>query len=135
MDIRVATADDRDGVTGLWETAGLTRPWNPPDMDFARALAGPSSTILVGFDEDELVATAMVGDDGHRGWIYYVAVPERRRSEGLGVEIVRAAESWLRERGCPKVELMVRDDNVEVVGFYEALGYVPDAVRVLGRRL
>ncbi len=135
MEIRLATGADRAAVTGLWAAAGLTRPWNPPDADFARALAGPSSTILVGLDDGELVATAMVGDDGHRGWIYYVAVPAARRSEGHGVEIVRAAEDWLRQRGCPKVELMVRDDNAEVAGFYEALGYVPDAVRVLGRRL
>jgi len=135
MDIRTATSADRVAVTDLWEAARLTRPWNPPLADFDRALAGPSSTILVGFDAGEMVATAMVGDDGHRGWIYYVAVPVSRRGQGLGAEIVRAAEDWLRARGCPKVELMVRDDNSEIIGFYEALGYVTDAVRVLGRPL
>jgi ribosomal protein S18 acetylase RimI-like enzyme len=136
MDIRIATSADRGAVTALWEAAQLTRPWNPPDEDFERALTGASSTILVGFDDaGELVATAMVGDDGHRGWIYYVAVPVERQRLGLGAEIVAAAEDWLRERGCRKVELMVRDDNDDVVGFYEALGYVPDAVRVLGRWL
>jgi GNAT superfamily N-acetyltransferase len=136
MDIRIATSADRDGVTALWEEARLTRPWNDPIEDFDRALAGSSSTILVGLDDaGALVATAMVGDDGHRGWIYYVAVPAERRRLGLGAEIMHAAEDWLRRRGCPKVELMIRDDNAEVAGFYEALGYVPDAVRVLGRRL
>jgi ribosomal protein S18 acetylase RimI-like enzyme len=135
MDIRIATSADRAAVTDLWDAAQLTRPWNPPLDDYDRALAGASSTVLVGFEDGELVATAMVGDDGHRGWIYYVAVPAARRRRGLGAEIVGAAEDWLRERGCPKVELMVRDDNPEVTDFYEALGYVPDAVQVLGRRL
>jgi ribosomal protein S18 acetylase RimI-like enzyme len=136
MDIRIATSADRDGVTALWEQARLTRPWNDPIEDFDRALDGSSSTILVGLDDaGELIATAMVGDDGHRGWIYYVAVPAERRRVGIGAEIMRAAEDWLRRRGCPKVELMIRDDNADVAGFYEALGYVPDAVRVLGRRL
>jgi ribosomal protein S18 acetylase RimI-like enzyme len=135
MEIRHADPADRGAVVALWEAAGLTRPWNPPEADFDRALAGPTSTVLVGFDDGSLAATALAGDDGHRGWLYYVAVPAERRGMGLGTEIVRAAEAWLRDRGCRKVQLMVRDTNEAVLGFYEALGYEDSGVQVLGRWL
>ena len=135
MEIRPASHADRDRVIALWTSAGLTRPWNDPAQDFERASSGPSSVILAGDAGDELVATAMIGHDGHRGWVYYVAVREDVRGRGYGTAIMRAAEDWLRDRGIPKVQLMVRDDNAAAAGFYEALGYEPAAVRVLGRRL
>ena len=135
MEIRTATLLDRDPVIALWTAAGLTRPWNDPAQDFERALAGPASMVLVGEADGVLVATAMVGHDGHRGWVYYVAVREDVRGAGHGTAIMRAAEAWLRDRAIPKIQLMVRDDNAPAVGFYEALGYEPSAVRVLGRRL
>ncbi len=135
MLIRDARPADRDAVVRLWQAAGLTRPWNDPGADFDRALAGETSTVLVGLDGGELVAVAMVGDDGHRGWIYYVAVPRDRRGTGLGIAVVDAAEDWLRVRGCPKVQLMVREGNEAVVGFYDALGYERTEVLVLGKFL
>jgi ribosomal protein S18 acetylase RimI-like enzyme len=135
MQIRDAGPADRDAVVALWHAAELTRPWNDPFADFDRALAGHTSTVLVGIDGNALVAVAMVGDDGHRGWIYYVAVPADRRGTGLGVAIVHAAEEWLRSRGCPKVQLMVREENEAVVGFYDALGYERTAVLTLGKVL
>ena len=76
-----AALPDRDAVIVLWTAAGLTRPWNDPVLDFERALGGPSSTILVGEADGALVATAMVGHDGHRGWVYYVAVREDARRQ------------------------------------------------------
>ena len=77
----------------------------------------------------------MVGCDGHRGWVYYLAVaPERRRS-GLGRTMMDAAEAWLRERGAPKIQLMVREDNEAALGFYEALGLERQKVVTLGRFL
>jgi ribosomal protein S18 acetylase RimI-like enzyme len=94
-----------------------------------------SSTILAGAIGQELVATAMVGHDGHRGWVYYLAVRPDRQGGGLGARMVRAAEAWLGERDVPKVNLMVRETNPAVLGFYERLGYADAAVRVLGRRL
>ena len=135
MEIRDATGSDEDAVIALWTAAGLTRPWNDPVHDLQRALDGPSSIVLVGDADGVLVATAMVGHDGHRGWVYYVAVREDVRGRGHGAAIMRAAEDWLRTRGIPKVQLMVRDDNAAAAGFYEALGYEPASVRVLGRRL
>jgi len=135
MEIRNAGAVDRDAVIGTWETCGLTRPWNDPVLDFERALAGPTSTVLVGEENGRLIATAMVGSDGHRGWVYYVAVAPDAQGRGHGAALMRVAEDWLRARGVPKVQLMVRDMNARVVGFYEALGYEDVPVRVLARRL
>jgi ribosomal protein S18 acetylase RimI-like enzyme len=135
MDIRIAGSADRDAVVALWEACDLTRPWNDPVADFDRASAGPASAILVGVVDGGIAATAMVGDDGHRGWVYYVAVRPDARGHGHGVAIMRAAEAWLRRRGVPKVQLMVRDTNEAVLGFYEALGYERTPVHVLGRWL
>jgi ribosomal protein S18 acetylase RimI-like enzyme len=119
----------------LWEAAGLTRPGTDPVVDFDRALAGATSTVLVGVHDATVIATAMVGEDGHRGWVYYLAVREEARGRGLGRAMMTAAEGWLRARGVVKVQLMVRESNAGVIGFYEALGYEDADVRVLGRWL
>jgi ribosomal protein S18 acetylase RimI-like enzyme len=126
---------DVAAAVALWEACGLTRPWNDPVADFRRALAGTTSAVVGLFDGDELVATAMVGEDGHRGWMYYVAVDPARRADGLGRAIVDAAEGWLRARGVAKVNLMVRHDNAAATGFYEHLGYEDQHTTVLARWL
>ena len=122
--IREALPADRPATIGLWESCGLTRPWNDPGLDFDRAVAGPTSAVLVAVDEDGVVeGSAMVGADGHRGWAYYLAVRPDRRGRGLGRTVMAAAEAWLRDAGMPKLELMVRADNAEAHRFYDALGY------------
>jgi hypothetical protein len=135
MDIRDLAPDDHDAAAALWEACGLTRPWNDPYADLARAVAGPSSAVLGGFADGALVATAMVGHDGHRGWVYYLAVRPDLQGRGLGRAVMAAAEAWLDERGLPKVQLMVRDTNTAALGFYEALGYERAEVQVLARWL
>jgi ribosomal protein S18 acetylase RimI-like enzyme len=133
--VREAATNDVKGVIALWEACGLTRPWNDPAADFERAVTGPASAVLVLREGDALLASVMVGHDGHRGWVYYLAVaPERRRS-GLGRATMEAAEAWLRERGVPKIQLMVRDDNVSALAFYESLGLERQKVVTLGRFL
>ena len=107
----------------MWREAGLLRPWNDPRADIRLALAGPSSTILAARLEARLAATAMVGWDGHRGWIYYLAVARDLQRRGFGARMVRAAEDWLAQRDAPKLNLMVRAENSAVLGFYESLGY------------
>lgn len=135
MDIEELGVEFRDSVIALWDEAGLTRPWNSPEEDFDRALQGDSSTILGALDEGVLVATAMVGHDGHRGWVYYLAVAESRRRTGLGKLMMSAAEGWVRRNGIPKIQLMVRDDNVNARDFYLHTGYERSGVTVYGRRL
>lgn len=130
------TAADADQAVALWQQAGLTRPWNDPTSDFARAVAGPSSAVLGLKDSaGALIGTALVGHDGHRGWVYYLAVAEAWRGHGLGQTLMAACERWLSARGIPKIQFMVRSDNAGVIAFYDHLGYVHQDVVVLGRRL
>jgi ribosomal protein S18 acetylase RimI-like enzyme len=126
---------DAEAVIALWRACGLTRPWNDPAADFARAIAGPASAILLRREGATLTAGVMVGHDGHRGWVYYLAVAPERRRAGLGRAMMDGAEAWLRARGAPKVQLMVREDNVEALRFYEALGLERQKVVTLGRFL
>jgi ribosomal protein S18 acetylase RimI-like enzyme len=134
MDIGELTTADRDAAARLWDEAGLTRPWNDPARDFDRALRGPTSTVLGAFG-GELAATVMVGHDGHRGWVYYLAVARSHRRRGLGRRMMQEAESWLRDRGAVKLQLMVRNGNPEALGFYRQVGYEDADVSVLARWL
>ncbi len=110
-------------VIALWERCGSTRPWNDPEGDIALARKDTNSAILLGRDGRALVASVLVGHDGHRGWVYYVTVDPDRRYKGYGREIMQAAEDWLRARGILKLQLMVRPDNTRVRAFYESIGY------------
>jgi len=98
------------------------------------ALAGATSTILAGRIEGRLVATVMVGADGHRGWVYYLGVATHALRRGHGAAMMRAAEQWIVDHGMPKLQLMVRADNAGAIGFYEAIGYKTEAVSVLSKR-
>ena len=132
---RIASDGDRDAVIALWQACDLTRPWNDPVADFDRALATSMSDILVFHDRDVLIASVMVGYDGHRGWVYYLAVHPEHRRKGLGRDMMVAAEAWLRGRDAPKIQLMVRSDKADVIAFYEAFGMERQDVVTLGRRL
>ena len=132
--IRSATGDDAEAVIALWNRCGLTRPWNDPWADYSRALEGPTSAVLAGEEAGTLVATLMVGFDGHRGWLYYLGVAPDRQRRGFGRSMIEAACSWLRERGCPKVELMVREGN-PAAALYEHLGWDRQEVQTYALRL
>ena len=110
-------------VIALWQACGLTRPWNDPAADIALARRGPNSTILIGRADNIIVATAMVGHDGHRGWVYYVATDPDRRAKGFGRAIMDAAEDWLRAAGIAKLQLLVRRENARAGAFYQSIGY------------
>jgi ribosomal protein S18 acetylase RimI-like enzyme len=130
-----ATQEDRDAVIDLWTRCGLTVPHNPPAGDFEMAIGKPGSDILVTRQDDRTVGTVMVGHDGHRGWIYYLAVDPEYRHQGLGERLVRAAEAWLQDRGVRKIQLMVRSSNHGVLDFYRAIGFEQSDVVVMQRWL
>jgi ribosomal protein S18 acetylase RimI-like enzyme len=133
--VTLATSSDAPAVIALWEACNLTRPWNDPLADFALALKTPSSTIVVVLDGDIVTGTVMVGFDGHRGWVYYLAAHPDWQRRGIGRMLMAAAEDWLRDQGAPKIQLMVRSDNDVARGFYEALGYEIQSVTTYGKRL
>ena len=124
-----------DEAVALWHESGLTRPWNDPVEDLQRAMRGPASTVLAALDDGQLIGTAMVGHDGHRGWVYYVAVTLSAQRQGIGSALMKACEEWVASRGVPKLQLMVRTTNAEVAQFYARLGYADADVLVLSKLL
>jgi ribosomal protein S18 acetylase RimI-like enzyme len=116
--------DDIAAVISLWQRCDLTRPWNDPASDIGFARRGDNATVLLGRAGGAIAASVMVGHDGHRGWVYYVAVDPDHRGKDYGRTIMAAAEDWLRQRGVAKLMLLVRSDNTKVQAFYEALDYV-----------
>lgn len=119
----------------LWHDTGLTRPWNDPAADARQALAAETSTILVALENDAIIASAMVGFDGHKGWVYYVAVASDQQGRGLGRIIMDAATEWLEKFDVVEMMLLIREGNERVQGFYESLGFERDEVFVMSRRL
>lgn len=135
MTVVAATPADADEVVALWAACGLTRPWNDPHADFRLALGGAASAVLVVREGAAIVGSVMVGFDGHRGWVYYLAVAPDARRGGIGRALMAAAADWLRAAGAPKLQLMVRGGNAAVLDFYAALGLERQDVVVLGRFL
>ena len=124
LTIRPAAAEDEQAVIALWRACDLVASYNDPAVDFSFGRAGACSDVLVGEDEiGRIKGSVMVGHDGHRGWLYYVASDPDSRGAGFGRQMVTAAEDWLRERGVIKAQLLVRDTNTRVVSFYEHLGF------------
>jgi ribosomal protein S18 acetylase RimI-like enzyme len=123
--LAIAPIDDADiaDVVALWQACGLTRPWNDPAADIALARKGSNAAMLIGRGGGSIVATVLVGHDGHRGWVYYLAVDPDHRHKGYGRVMMDAAENWLHERGIEKLQLLVRPDNSQVKNFYQSLGY------------
>jgi ribosomal protein S18 acetylase RimI-like enzyme len=129
-----ADADEQD-VVALWRAAGLTRPWNDPHKDIARKKQVQRELFLVAQHDEQVVGTAMGGYDGHRGWVYYLAVAPEHQGAGLGRALMSEIEVQLLALGCPKVNVQVRSGNEAVAAFYDRLGYVADGAAGLGKRL
>jgi ribosomal protein S18 acetylase RimI-like enzyme len=135
MIIRQYSPADKEAVINLWKTCNLTKSWNNPEQDIRRKLKDSPELFLVGTIHGIIVASVMAGYDGHRGWIYYLAVDSEYRKQGLGKLIMAAAEEKLVEIGCPKIDLMVRKNNPDVITFYEKIGYGHDEVVTMSKRL
>ena len=124
----------------LWQDCDLTRPWNDPHKDIARKLADKNGQFLLLVDEEKpqdqkLIGSVMVGFDGHRGSINYLAIAPNCQSTGNGAMLMDYCEQWLLEQGCPKINLCVRDTNIDVLAFYKHRGYAPEPVVLMGKRL
>ncbi|KCZ60282.1 GNAT family acetyltransferase [Hyphomonas atlantica] len=133
--VRDYRASDRDELIRLWQACDLVRPWNDPAADIARAVTAKDATLLVGREAGELIASVMIGYDGHRGWACYLAVAPGQRSRGHGREIMEEAGLWLVARGAPKLELRVRHGHCAAEAFYAQLGFEREAVNVYGKWL
>ena len=127
--------DDVDDIVALWTACGLVRPWNDPLKDIALARGKANSEVLVARLDGPLVASVMVGHDGHRGMVYYVSVDPAMQGQGCGRQAMAAAEGWLKARGVCKLNLLVRAENDRVRGFYESLGYEVEPRLSMARKL
>ncbi|AIJ47965.1 MULTISPECIES: GNAT family acetyltransferase [Comamonas] len=136
MQVRAFTPADTEAVVQLWQDCELTRPWNDPHKDIARKLSVSPDLFWLGCDADgRIIASIMVGYDGHRGWINYLAVHPAHQRRGHARQLMQRAERALSELGCPKLNLQVRAGNEAVLAFYESLGYADDRTLSLGKRL
>ena len=135
IEIRSYVESDQDAVVDLWRDADLVVPQNDPVKDIRRKLRTQPDMFLVGLLGTRLAGTVMVGYEGHRGWINYLAVASDCRERGFGRRLMDEAETRLRALGCPKINLQVRTSNTDVIAFYERVGYSRDDVVSMGKRL
>lgn len=135
LNYRDFTENDTEAVVALWHECGLTRPWNDPRKDIVRKITDRNGAFWVVENAYGIIASVMVGYDGHRGTINYLAVIPAAQDQGIGGELMNRAETYLTGLGCPKVSFCVRKDNLPVLSFYNRLGYEIDDVHFLGKRL
>ena len=135
MKIRSFKEADRHSVISLWLSCELTRPWNDPHKDIDRKINFQPELFLVGEINEEIVATAMAGYDGHRGSVFYLAVTPGLQGQGYGRVLMKHIENELKELGCPKLNIVVRSTNENVLQFYNSLSYKKDDVISIGKRL
>ncbi len=134
MKIRIFEPADEAELIALWESCGLTVPWNDAARDIARKLAHSPKQFLIGLIDGDVVATVMYGYDGHRGSVNYLAVSPSFQGHGLARTLMSQVQAMLTAQGCPKLNLMVRQSNAQVTGFYKRLGYTEEPVVVMGAR-
>jgi len=129
----------RSDVVHLWETCELTRPWNDPDRDIDRVLQHEVGKLFIlkrnDSVNDKVLGSVMVGYDGHRGSVYYLAVHPDFQKQDLGRILMDHSENYLRSLGCPKLNLNIRTTNLTVIEFYDRLGYLEDEVVTMSKRL
>jgi len=135
MIVREFKVQDTDQVIALWQECELTRPWNNPLLDIERKQQQGDSLFLVGELDKQLMASVMGGYDGHRGWMYYLAISPKHRRCGYASELISHLEQKLIALGCPKLNLQIRKDNIAVQEYYHAIGFTEDAAVSMGKRL
>ena len=133
--IRQFVPNDTNRVIFIWEQCDLVRNWNNPNFDIQRKLNFQKELFFVGLLNDEIIATAMFGYDGHRGWLNYFAVLPNFQKRGFGKKLMTFGEMVLIEKGCPKLNLQIRNDNTKAINFYQKVGYKEDAAVSFGKRL
>lgn len=135
MKIREFDVADSEAVIALWHACELTRPWNDPARDIQRKLDVRDSLFFVGVHDAKIISSVMGGYDGHRGWMNYLAVSPEQQRKGYATQLVRYVEQKLLALGCPKLNLQIRTENVEVQAFYANLGFSVDDAVSMGKRL
>ncbi len=135
MIIRPYHLSDRESLVRLWHDCGLVFAHNDPYRDIDRKLAVNPDWLLIGELNGNVIASCMVGYDGHRGWLNYLACAPKHRQNGFARKIVTHAEKILKDAGCPKINIQIRTSNQQIIDFYRQLGFSTDNVVSMGKHL
>jgi len=135
LNIRPYHSADKQDIIRIWSECGLVVPQNDPEKDIIRKLKVNPDWFLVGLLGNQVIATCMVGYEGHRGWINYLAVDTAYQRKGIASQMMKEAEHILKNAGCPKINLQVREKNKGVIQFYESIGYRIEPMVNMGKRL
>jgi len=125
----------QDSVVDLWNKCDLIVPRNDPLEDIQKKLDFQPELFFIALLKNEVIGSVMAGYDGHRGWLYYLAVLPEYQKRGYGRQLVEKAVNELRKLGCLKVNLQVRTSNTSVVDFYKNLGFKEEERVSLGMPL
>ena len=135
LEIRSFRQEDETPLIELWERCELVVAWNDPSKDISRKIQSDPEGLLLGWHDNSLIASVMAGYEGHRGWINYLAVDSEFRRKGLGKTMMKAAETYLEQFECPKINLQIRAQNHQVIEFYKSIGFLQEDVINMGKRL
>lgn len=133
--IETYSPEYENAVIELWRKCNLLRSWNNAKKDIERKMKVSDKLFLIGFLDNEIIATVMGGYDGHRGYINYLAIDPVYQGRGIGKEIMQAIEERLKALNCPKINVQIRNDNLDTLNFYKSIGYNQDKVVSIGKRL
>lgn len=134
--VRTFHPQDESDLIRLWKTVFPAAPaHNDPHADIYIKLSQQPELFFVAVEGEQIVGSAMAGFDGHRGWVYYVAVHPDYRRRGIGTSLMNQVETALMVIGCPKLNLQIRADNQPVLAFYESLGYSVEERISMGKKL
>lgn len=123
MDIRELRASDGDSLRKFWSASGIRIRPGDDDESIATLASRNPGLCLIGLEDERIVASALAGFDGRRGWLYHVATHPDLRRRGIASRLVRAIEDRLRELGCRKLNLIVWEDEDDAMAFWAAIGY------------
>ena len=135
IEIHSFRQEDEAPLIKLWERCELVVAWNDPSKDISRKVQLDPEGLLLGLYDNSLIASVMAGYEGHRGWINYLAVDPEYRRKGLGKTMMKAAETYLEQFECPKINLQIRAQNHQVIEFYKNIGFLQEDVINMGKRL
>lgn len=135
MQIRQFQMTDYDATVELWRSAGIRPNVGDDRSSIEELLARAPDLLLVALEDGELAGSVIGAFDGRRGWIYHLAISPRHQHKAIGSALLQAVEDRLRDRGCPKVNLLIESDNAGVQAFYERLGYAQKELIFMEKRL
>ena len=125
----------RSQVIDLWEQCNLIKYWNDPDKDINRKLKVNDNLFLIVEFNKIIIGSAMAGYDGHRGSVYYLSIGPKYQNKGVGKILMKEIEKRLISIGCPKINIFIRNSNIEVKEFYQSINYEEQNSLVYGKRL